>query len=263
MQIDYVSDIHIDQWTDDLEWLNTKKTNKIIIAGDVADKITDIEYALQKISDLYDDVYYVDGNHEYGTMRFAYDDQKNKIKKLCKRMGNVHFLPDEPIIINDVGIVGVCGWWNFDFSGCDAKSCIEWLSENSKTWSEFSSVGYKVDSDLIYYFFNKLSLNDYLTLKKQIKSIYKKINKLIVVTHTSCNPKTSINTYPTGEDIRGLYGNSMMYNLVQNYDKIKYWINGHCHVKSWVTEDGVEFLNNPRGYPRDSNNNYFIETLNV
>jgi Icc-related predicted phosphoesterase len=262
MQIDYISDIHMDTWDDDLNWKKTKKSDHLIIAGDVADKYDDIKYTLKTLGNLYQKIYYVDGNHEYATMRFAYQEQKDNLRNICKELKNVHFLPDNPVIINDIGIVGACGWWTFDFSGCDARFCIEWLSANSKTWHEFEHIKYKVDSDLIYYFFNKLAINDYNSLKDHIKNIYNRVNKLIVVTHTSCNPQTSVNTYPTGEDIRGLYGNSYMMNLVAQYKKIKYWINGHCHTKKCVDQYDVKFINNPRGRPWDcSSENYKIDTL--
>jgi predicted phosphodiesterase len=83
MKIDYISDIHIDRWNDDLSWLKTKKSDKIIIAGDVADSIDDVEYGLRKIKAYYDEIYYVDGNHEYENCRFAYQEQKNNLRDLC------------------------------------------------------------------------------------------------------------------------------------------------------------------------------------
>jgi len=264
MKFDYISDIHMDTWNDDLSWKTTKNSNFLIIAGDVADKYDDIKYTLKTLGKLYEKIFYIDGNHEYGTMRFAYDEQKNNLRNLCKELQNVYFLPDNPEIIDGIGIAGVCGWWTFDFSGCDAKNCINWLSANSKTWHEFQHTEYQVDSDLIYYFFNKLALNDYNSLKHHLKKIYDKVSKIIVVTHTSCNPKTSVNTYPTGEDIRGLYGNSYMMNLIAQNKKIKYWINGHCHVKKCVREYDVNFINNPRGRPWDcADEEYTIKTLDI
>lgn len=263
MKIDYISDIHIDKWNDDLSWLNTKKSDKIIIAGDIADSLDDVEYGLRKIKAYYKEIYYVDGNHEYENCRFAYQEQKNNLSDLCESL-NVHFLPNKPATINNIGIVGCCGWWTFDFAGADPEKCSEWLAEESRNWSEFRDVGFSIDKKLIKYFFKKLARTDYHNLIDHLKIIQNDVDKIIVVTHTPCHPGNTTDTYPGSGDIKGLYGNSLMINLTDKFDKIKYWINGHCHDQTFVEDKGIKFINNPRGRPWDfSRENYSIETLTI
>lgn len=263
MKIDYISDIHIDRWNDDLSWLKTKKSDKIIIAGDVADNIDDVEYGLRKIKAYYDEIYYVDGNHEYENCRFAYEEQKNNLRDLCSCL-NINFLPDKPVIINNIGIVGCCGWWTFDFAGADPEKCSKWLAEESRNWSEYRDIGFSIDHRLIKYFFKNLSRADYLNLKDHLQIIQKDVEKIIVVTHTPCHPGNTTDTYPGSGDIKGLYGNRLMINLTDKFDKIKYWINGHCHDQTFVEDKGIKFINNPRGRPWDfSRENYSIETLTI
>jgi len=264
MEIDYISDIHIDRWDDDLFWINTKKSDKLIIAGDIADDIIDVEYGLRKLSAFYENIYFVDGNHEYENCRFAYQNQKQNLRALCNKLKNVHFLPDNPILLNNVGIVGCCGWWTFDFAGADPDKCSKWLANDSKNWSEYVELGFSIDHDLVEYFFKKLSTTDYLNLNHQINNIYSKVDKIIVVTHTPCHPRTTTDSYPGVGDVKGLYGNSLMINLVHKYKKIEFWINGHCHDQTNVNDHGVKFINNPRGRPWDfSRENYSINTLTI
>ena len=264
MKIDYISDIHIDTWQDDLSWLSTRNSTKLIIAGDIADSIKDVEYGLRKISPLYEKIYYIDGNHEYENCRFAYEDQKQNLRELCDYLDNVHFLPDNPVIIDNIGIVGCCGWWTFDFAGADPHECSKWLAEESANWSEYQNIGFSIDQDLIKYFFKKLSTTDYITLREHINQIYNNVNKIIVVTHTPCHTGNTTDAYPGSGNIKGLYGNSMMMNIALSFNKIKYWINGHCHDQTYVKENGIEFINNPRGRPWDfSRKDYTIETLSI
>ena len=80
MKIDLISDLHIDHWDTSIEspfingkvknyplkLENEKKREKIlIVAGDICDDLDQAISYLDHISQYYDKVLYVDGNHEH------------------------------------------------------------------------------------------------------------------------------------------------------------------------------------------------------
>ena len=79
LELDLVSDLHIDQWdsklpnlypcgeikTFPLSWDIVNHSKILVVAGDISDKLDlSLEY-LDKISKNYEKVLFVDGNHEH------------------------------------------------------------------------------------------------------------------------------------------------------------------------------------------------------
>ena len=67
MNFDLISDLHIDQWPDDqklnFKGLGTSLT--CVVAGDVSQSLNKTKEFLYQLSDHYNQVIFVDGNHEH------------------------------------------------------------------------------------------------------------------------------------------------------------------------------------------------------
>ena len=127
ISIDLISDLHIDQWSTnhimkhpygevkDKPFNLIKKSDILIIAGDISD---DLDLSIKYINDIskyYEKILFVDGNHEHvnaypNLYELNYIDNKIKLLKNDK----IIYLPDNEYIINDKVFIGYCGWWDYN-----------------------------------------------------------------------------------------------------------------------------------------------------
>ncbi len=266
MKIDFVSDLHYDCWEEFQRWgwLKTQESDFIIVAGDIADTIEECATGLEKIAEVYKHVYFVDGNHEYQSNRFATRLIQQELIKYIECFPNITYVPENLTKIETddgvVGIVGVCGFWDFTFGDVDPDECAKnfWKRER---WHEVKNG--EVDFKVVKRNFELLASEDALSLQRQISTIYDNVNEIIVATHVTCHPGMCTIYYPGPEIRYGCYGNPYFMGLAEKYsDKIVYWISGHSHDKRSFDDHGIKFLSNPRGRPGDFNRAHFsIETL--
>ena len=265
MKIDFVSDLHYDCWPfKRWSWLDTQQSDSIIIAGDIADSLNDVAHGLDKIADVYKHVYFVDGNHEYQSNRFATRLIQQELIKYIECFLNITYIPKNTTKIQTddgvVGIAGVCGFWDFTFGDVDPDECSKefWKREH---WHEFKNND--VDFKVVRRNFELLAREDSLSLHEQLDTLHKTVDKIIVATHVACHPGMCTVNYPGPEIRYGYYGNPFFMGLAEKYsDKIQYWISGHSHDKKKFNDHGIQFMSNPRGRPKDFNRtNYSVETL--
>ena len=263
MKIDFVSDLHLDTWQPEQTWtwLKTRKSDYLLIAGDTSDYIehpqkTDLYESLIHLGNNYKHVYFIDGNHEFQPNRLNVEEIKEDIIECIDPLDNVHYIPVQENIIGNVGIVGANGWWDYTFDGVDPETCL-------LDWKERE--GFKMDTEILRHFFPYLAKLDAENLEQQIKNIYDKVDKIVVVTHVACHPDMCTSHYPGPKKRNGLYGNAMFMPIAEKYaDKIKYWINGHSHDHAEASRYGIKFISNPRGRPYDFNRiDYSIKTLDI
>ena len=265
MKIDFVSALHYECWPfKRWSWLDTQQSDSIIIAGDIADSLNDVAHGLDKIADVYKHVYFVDGNHEYQSNRFATRLIQQELIKYIECFPNITYIPKNTTKIQTddgvVGIAGVCGFWDFTFGDVDPDECSKefWKREH---WHEFKNND--VDFKVVRRNFELLAREDSLSLHEQLDTLHKTVDKIIVATHVACHPGMCTVNYPGPEIRYGCYGNPFFMGLAEKYsDKIQYWISGHSHDKKRFKDHGIQFMSNPRGRPSDFNRtNYSVETL--
>ena len=91
------------------------KSDILIIAGDISDDLDLSLNYMNNISDKYEKILFVDGNHEHVN---AYPDlyDTNFIHKKVNELNNdkIIYLPDNEYIINNKVFIGYSGWWNYD-----------------------------------------------------------------------------------------------------------------------------------------------------
>ena len=263
ISIDLISDLHIDQWDSkyNIKYPYGKIINKpfildnanskiLIIAGDISD---DLELSLNyinNISDKYDKILFVEGNHEHvNAYPELYD--TNFIHKKVNELNNdkIIYLPDNEIIINNKVFIGYSGWWNYDNENDleNAKSYFdEWIPEFT-------------EKDNITFMNNVLKRSEF-EYNKLISLLNKyseddSIKEIILITHSVghkdfevVNKSTDYNT---------------MYNNIK-YDKLNNWLFGHTHYEINDKKNGINYMCNPRGRPDDFNRLiYDIKTIQI
>jgi len=272
--IDIVSDLHIDYWSDELKdnikfncsitknyplkWEDKNIFNKIlIVAGDISDNLDLSVKELDKISKYYDRVLFVDGNHEhlhiYPNLH-SIDDIYDKINSLDNH--KIKYLPKETFKLGRTAFIGCCGWWNYENKKpTETEKHIKYFKKN---FPELKAEDNFRNIENIYY----KSVEEYNSLTKRLTELEKdkNITEIIIVTHTL--PRTFFSQGHIGTEFNTEFKNINK----KNYPKLTKWIFGHTHAiyETKILESGIQFISNPRGRPSDYNRtNYQIRFCNL
>lgn len=275
LYIDFISDIHIDQWdplvgvkypcgevkNHPIDWNKILLKSKIlVIAGDISDDIDiSIDY-LNSISRHYDKILFVDGNHEH-VNNYPELLTFDKIDEKVSRLNNdkLIYLPMNDFILDDIVFIGYCGWWDY----CSGDSnminkCMNYLTN----W--IPSFGEEENDKFINEVLSRAELEKELLLKKINKyESDNKINKIIIVTHSPpvkefCSPSRLVTEYNNGFN--------EIINLVKDkkISKLKLWLSGHIHTDKYSIIDNLELINHPRGRPEDHDRvNYSVLKVKI
>ena len=239
MNIQVVSDLHIDHFNDDfqniLDYLNPS-ADILILAGDIGSlyKFEQFSQFIMDIAKLFVHILYITGNHEYYKI-YGYDSEtiselNNKLYTLENKIPNFHFLNRRSVKINDVCIIGCTLWSHIDFE-----------------LPKYMVRIYGMNKD-IYNNFNSKDIN-YIT--RMIK--YCQINnlKLVVVTH-HC-PTYTVQRQPS--ELSDLYYNNLDHLLTK--EQVHTWIFGHTHTQcNELTAGGTILIANQKGKPKENITDY-------
>lgn len=247
MDFDLISDLHIDQWQDkEINFKGIGTSLTCVVAGDVSRSLVTTRNFLYQLSDAYNQVVFVDGNHEH---KFDYSNISGNCEWLeneLSKKSNITYLWDSTCVFGSTAIVGTNGWWSFDYleptvSRLDQISAfcnLENLPEETaiKIWDE--AVENSEFLCNIVEEFNKTSL----------------IKEIVIITHTV--PKKELITpapYMSMADLTKLYNSNLAEVLnVDVHNKISTWCFGHLHSESIdQTIDNVRYISHPRGRPDD------------
>ena len=254
---DVVSDLHIDQWDLNVknkypcgevkhfpcEWKDSD-IKLLVVAGDVSDDVDiSLDY-LNKVSEYYDKILFVDGNHEHVVVYpdlYTTENINNKIKN-----EKIVYLPENDYIHDRTVFIGCCGWWDYDTmtNFDDHKTYFDiWIPPFQP------SQALKFAENVV-----QRSKLEHRHLHDKLKSYSQSddIDTIIIVTHTLPQPKFGERT--------STEFNSKFQDLFQ-YPKLKKWIFGHTHSQNDETYKNVHLFSNPRGRPEDyDREQYFVKT---
>ncbi len=225
--MELISDIH-------LEYDPTYRINRIgeilIIAGDLG-KVTNKSYYtfLADVSDRYDHIILVAGNHEYyGT---TIENGERLIREMMAKLPNVHYLQCGKVVINEIEFLG-CTLWS-------EPTVDHWLTNDGSSIKDFSLKHYQ---DL------HTQHRDWLTGQLNIPSTRKRI----VVTHYLPSYRCIDPKY-TDEDTNSFFA-SHLDDLVP---KANLWLCGHTHSDNAIQINGTFVFINPKGYPGENDREYY------
>ena len=254
MYFDLISDLHVDRndWFKPekqmYDWESEKKSDTLVIAGDMADGIKLAIRLCGEASEFYDEVIIVDGNHEHFRSGMTVSGGCKIIADYCKKNPKVKFLNRQHgsnfVKIGSCAFIGANGWYNFGFDcGTLTAQQYKWKSSNDAkyiSWDDYPLELANKDTKF---------LADTVRLLQHDEDI----TSIVVVTHTM----------PI-EDAFGEYASidySFFFNLgqyinsslslvwkIDTKNKIKKWCFGHTHAERDFYKHGIHFIANPRGY---------------
>ena len=276
MDIDYISDLHIDNYIKEIDvdtnnhenninHFNTiffnkenRKRKLLLISGDFANKNKFTFFALRVLEKYYYDmVVFILGNHDYFVSKKEIEDGKYKdsfdrieeVKTFTQNSQSLFYLDGNIIEIEGIKIGGCNSWYDGSFAYNYAKYFVMDEITINNLWNEFMP-----DAKAIK------GISDYKTIfNKEIKKIDKIYNKVdIMLTHV--NPsflKEHFTPRFRHSESNAFYAFNGHRFLMDG--DIKYWFFGHTHEFIEYEYKGVKVIANPSGYESELNNKLRFE----
>jgi UDP-2,3-diacylglucosamine pyrophosphatase LpxH len=237
---DLISDIHRETWTH-FDWTGQPTAPYCIVAGDIARDRALVVDTLEQLSEVYQGVFYIDGNDEHKDYIEDLGQSYLELEALISQIPKVVYLQDNVVVINGVAILATNGWWTYDFDPLlEYDQSIQWVQEkDGSTLSAAQSIGGVGYHDAAY------MVNSVSKLQKQ-----KDVMAIVLVTHTVPSPWI-INHDPELTDTWRFnsMGNRHMDSVFDEdtENKIKAWCFGHYHMPIDTIKDNCRYISNPRG----------------
>ena len=249
MKFQLVSDIHLELYKElpPLEEILIPSAPNLVLAGDIC-FILHKNYVpfFEKISQLYDNIFYVFGNHEYyvqadngGIDGHTFSTLEDTAQNLLKHLKNIFVLNNKSIIIDDLVIIGTPLWCHYT------------LNHSRKKYIKYIN-----NSDFLLYR-NKLIPATNMTNNihiKQKKWLEDEINKyenkkmILVITHYLPSFKCIPDKWIEDEDNDQFYTD--LEHLVK---KVNLWVCGHTHSSTVAHVGRTPIIINPKGKVGENN----------
>lgn len=244
----YLSDLHLERVTDLYSafnlrpFLTTDPTHRYFLAlvGDIANVTTPahrnkLTVFLKQLSPVYEQIYYVLGNHEYYGLPLA--STRAHVQAICLMFPNVTLLDNDVAFIDELKIIGTTLWSEVTDQRLVVESSI----------NDYRSIYHDETRKLTVDDTNRFHQEAVTFLKRELETT----QPVVVLTHHAplfndpdsnhytCDPKYTVS--PHGQayctDLR---------DLLQ--PPIKYWLFGHTHFCTSFEVQGVKVVSNQGGY---------------
>jgi predicted phosphodiesterase len=270
MKIDFVSDLHVDFWWHttkpyskdgpqpvrkdgcsqyiDWEWYRAQAGNDgevLVIGGDISNSIDDVRKVVANAADVYASVVFVDGNHEHYNLRSYCE---NMIDYNDMQTEKVTFLHENaPFVVKgNTMFLGLNGWYDWrcfepDFSHNDAYE--EW----QRNMSDYNCILFDEGKPDV------LADRQAQCLAKALDQMAEKVDNVVVVTHTVPSAALAEVRHVSWNRLIPSFVNSQMASVrgSNGANKIRFWLYGHAHRRQDTVVDGIRYVNNSVGYPRE------------
>jgi predicted phosphodiesterase len=233
-----LSDIHID-FKENRDWLFNLsrfdyRDDILILAGDIADMTPLFEWAFRELASRFHEVMFVPGNHDLWNYRNDMPDSLscfNHIRKLALD----HGVGMDCRACDRLTIVPLYGWYDYSFGTPSEELAVIWMDYRACRWPEH------FDAGAITRHFTDMNLGSLSPRKGP------------VITFSHFMPRIDLmpSVIPPGK--RVLYpvlGTHLLEDQVRAI-RPQIHIYGHTHVNQSVEKDGIRYINNAFGYPRE------------
>ena len=238
LRIFTVSDIHID-FKENRQWFNgisgADYTNDILIlAGDITHKYQLFEDALRQLCNKFKYVFFVAGNHDLWVddRRFANSYEKHLyLLEFCQRIG----VYTEPVGFDGFVILPLYGWYDFSFGQPSEDLRNGWVDFEAFHWPQ----SHVVDAAPTY-FMNQ-------------NTQHLKPYAVPVISFSHFMPRLDLLPERVNRDtyfLNPVLGSTRLDKQIRLAGSALH-IYGHYHVNNQQHVQGVTYLNNAFGYPKE------------
>lgn len=230
-------------------------SNIIVIAGDISDRIDQVEEVILAATQVYEYVVFVDGNHEHvETSRAKTSNVEQNMQALRDMSRDIPGMVYLDGIENcrwdfqDVAFIGGNGWYDwkcFESQGIPfTRAFVSWADHAGDRQIDFGDYGYPNSIAAIH------SVNMAAEMDKATKD--PNIRKVVAVTHTA--PIGSLLRWHVSDfehnSVTPSFANSSMQTVLDAdiNEKLAAWIYGHTHDRKFTMRGNSAFINNAYGY---------------
>jgi predicted phosphodiesterase len=274
MHIASVSDIHLDFRSNrDLfkkmaDEIRTRKPDVVVVVGDVSHIDELIVRCIRLLRTIADHVAYLPGNHDLWIDRPGEDLRDDPsvdtwerhdlvLRTLVESVGG-HYLPAEPLRLDDVAIAGSCGWYDYSFFRGELRdqvsdSALRDQALDGMQWGDRMRTGFRhPDGCLMSDPEVARQMED--TLDAQLTQLEHdpRITRVVCATHHQQYEKTVRRTGKLPwEFFNAFMGSRRMGELIDKHSKIGHVIYGHTHTLGDCRLGSRRVFGTPLGYPRE------------
>ena len=240
MRVFALSDIHVD-YTENARWIGNLsiaeyQDDVLILAGDVSDTQTQLDWCLSILTKRFKKVLFVPGNHDLWVVRE--DSKKNSLQKFDDVCAVAQSAGASMQAFHEQGvsIIPLLGWYDYSFGEPSGELLANWMDYRCCRWPN----GF-TDKDVAAHF---AALNYEPSTTAGGK----------VITYSHFLPRIDLMPEYIPSVHRVLYPVLGSVQLERQLRKLKSGthIYGHSHVNRQVKIDGVSYINNAFGYPSET-----------
>ncbi len=241
MRIFTVSDIHI-EYEENHRWLTSLSgmeytEDLLLLGGDISDDIRLIAFALDELKRRFREVSFVPGNHELWVRKDRVDslEKFNLILKICQELG-VH---TKAFAWDSTMIVPLLGWYDNTFVRGQEPD-----EDLVRVWMDFHCCKWPEGWDHLDAASGFLAMND-----DSLRSY-----DLPVISFSHFVPRRDLIIQYIPEKYHGfccVAGSSHIENQIRRLNS-QVHLYGHSHLNQDDCVDGVRYINNAFGYPREA-----------
>jgi predicted phosphodiesterase len=240
MRIFALSDVHAD-YDENAHWLAglslyDYQEDVFILAGDVSDSVSVLEKTFHLLARRFAKVAYVPGNHDLWVRRESRP--QTSIEKLqhLRHLARACGVKTQPFEVGPVAIVPLLGWYDYSFGLPDEELRAVWMDYYACVWPS------ELDMHEVTSYF--LGQNELPSLKPG----------RTVISFSHFLPRIDLMPSRMPHCVRALYpilGTSRL-DLQIRAIGASIHVYGHSHLNRRTQIDGVSYINNALGYPRES-----------
>jgi len=240
MRIFATSDIHVD-YDENAKWIRNLsisdyQSDVLILAGDVTDTLSLLEWSLGTLSKKFRKVLFVPGNHDLWVIRDGRE--KNSLQKFSdvRAVVEASGASMEPFRERGVSIIPLLSWYDYTFGEPTEELRGMWMDYRACRWP----AGF-TEKKIAAYF---AAFND-----RHVKPAGD-----MVITYSHFLPR--IDVMPgyipaAGKLLYPILGSKLLDGQLRRLDS-RMHVYGHSHFNRRVEIDGVSYINNAFGYPNET-----------
>jgi predicted phosphodiesterase len=254
--LQFVSDLHLD-----IHPLNSQSiplnigSKGIALLGDIGNPFKkSYSDLVLDCSERFENVFVIAGNHEYYNT-FGMDATKQKIREICDKKPNIHFLDNKIYDLgDDVRLIGSTLW---SYVEPRARPMVKYMmNDYNHIYKSVHPFGQEMQNIKVEDTCNMFEENVKFT-EAELKEANKLGKKAIVLTHHAPLRKgTSHPKYEKDEnrEVNQAFASDLSRLFNNNETKPYAWLFGHTHYSTLFDFNGSIVASNCRGYPREETN---------
>ncbi|MFX0116658.1 MAG: metallophosphoesterase [Candidatus Hodarchaeota archaeon] len=239
-----------------IDCLQESAPDILVFAGDLTPDIKLLEDSLKAIAQRVDAQHclFVPGNHDVwfgsavdprGDASSSRDKYERVLPQICHQTG-FHFLPTQPVIIEEIGFLGSVGWYDYSFR--NPQWAINLLNYAAKrweglVWNDVNYAEWEMSDPEVCEWLLQVLESDWQRLEEENMS-----DCFLILHHVPFRETVVYKNNPSWDFCSAFMGSQEFGDWARSRKGIKTVIFGHTHIPQKTQIDRLSVYCNPIGY---------------